>query len=158
MPSEAPVPTSMEAETLVLVVSALNALEPPPPPLPQAAPASLNEVEDAHCAQCPAVIDPVKTGRAAPASVVAPVPPFAIVKIQVMPVESVSPVTLVSTPEIGVPNAGPTRMGEVMVGEVASTTAPAPVATAQLLVHPEVVITPVKAGNVPQFTVRFDCT
>ena len=54
--------------------------------------------------------------------VVKPVPPLATGNVPVTPVDNGKPVTLVITPEAGVPKAGVTN-----VGPVANTTAPVPV-------------------------------
>ena len=55
-------------------------------------------------------------------SVVAPVPPLATGKVPVTPVVNGRPVTLVITPDVGVPRRGVTK-----VGLVANTKAPVPV-------------------------------
>ena len=57
-----------------------------------------------------------------PVSVVAPVPPFATVSVPVTPVDSGSPVALVSVTADGVP-----KLGVVRAGEDESTTEPDPV-------------------------------
>ena len=72
-----------------------------------------------------------------PVEVVTPVPPLATGRVPVTPVVSGSPVQLVSVPEVGVPNKGVTK-----VGEVASTLAPDPVE----VVTP---VPPLATGSVP---------
>ena len=47
--------------------------------------------------------------------VVAPVPPFAIGKVPVTPVDNGKPVAFVNTPDAGVPKAGAVKVGEVKV-------------------------------------------
>ena len=67
-----------------------------------------------------AVTAPVKVGDAdrtlfpVPVLVVTPVPPFATGKVPVTPVVKGRPVTLVITPEAGVPSAGVTSVGLVL--------------------------------------------
>jgi hypothetical protein len=56
--------------------------------------------------------------------VVAPVPPFATGSVPVTPLDKGKPVVLVRVPELGVPRAGVTK-----VGEVAKTRAPDPVSS-----------------------------
>ena len=63
-----------------------------------------------------------KTTATVPVLDVTPVPPFATGKVPVIPVVNGSPVRLVKTPEVGVPNKGVTK-----VGLVARTTDPVPV-------------------------------
>jgi hypothetical protein len=58
-----------------------------------------------------------------PVLVVTPVPPLETPNVPVIPVDSGRPVAFVSIPDVGVPNAGVTR-----VGLVARTTDPVPVA------------------------------
>ena len=55
------------------------------------------------------------TGIFAPAKVLAPVPPLAIGNVPVTPVVRGNPVTLVITPDAGVPNAGAVKVGLVRV-------------------------------------------
>jgi hypothetical protein len=57
-------------------------------------------------------------------AVVCPVPPLAIGRVPVTPVESGNPVQLVSVPDEGVPKAGVTN-----VGDVANTSDPVPVSS-----------------------------
>jgi len=86
---------------------------------------------------------PVNVGEAdrttfpLPVLVVTPVPPFATGRVPVTPVERGRPVTLVITPDAGVPSAGVTS-----VGELDRTTFPVPV----LLVTP---VPPFATGSVP---------
>ena len=62
-----------------------------------------------------------------PVLVVTPVPPLSTGSVPVTPVDKGRPVRLVATPDVGVPNNGVTRVGEVL-----NTTSPVPV----LLVTP----------------------
>lgn len=71
----------------------------------------------------PVVVIGDKALKAA-AAVIWPVPPLAIGKVPVTPVVKGKPVTLVITPDCGVP-----RIGVTKVGEVANTNAPEPVSS-----------------------------
>src|ERR1700733_3669105 len=76
------------------------------------------------------------------------VPPFPPGNTPVTPVVSGKPVTLVITPEAGVPSAGVTK-----VGEVASTTLPDPVdAVVHAIAVPEVAVQKSGLVNVPKLT------
>jgi len=72
-----------------------------------------------------------------PVLVVTPVPPLAAGKVPVTPVVKGRPVQLVKVPDVGVPNAGVTRVGEVL-----NTLLPEPV----LVVTP---VPPLETPNVP---------
>ena len=75
--------------------------------------------------------DVCNTTEPDPVAVVAPVPPLAIGSVPVTPVVSGSPVTFVITPDVGVPSAGVTS-----VGDVANTGEPVPVAVVEFHVDP----------------------
>jgi len=77
-----------------------------------------------------------------PVDVVVPVPPFNTANVPVTPVDNGKLVALVSTPDDGVPNAGDTNVGVVIVGLVDNTSTPVPVA----VVPP---VPPFNTGNVP---------
>jgi hypothetical protein len=97
---------------------------------------------------------PKKVATPAPNEVI-PVPPLATGRVPVTPVVRGRPVTLVITPEAGVPRAGVTSEAEVMVGEVPNTSEPEPVssvtAAARLaeLGVPKKVATPVPRPDTP---------
>ena len=57
-------------------------------------------------------------------AVVCPVPPFAIGRVPVTPLDNGRPVQFVNVPEVGVPSNGVTK-----VGEVANTKEPDPVSS-----------------------------
>lgn len=73
----------------------------------------------------------------APANVVAPVPPLAIGKVPVTPVDNGKPVAFVNVADVGVPKTGVTK-----VGLLDNTTEPVPV----LVVTP---VPPLATGSVP---------
>src|ERR1700692_3983044 len=76
------------------------------------------------------------------------VPPFATGRMPVTPVVSGKPVTLVITPDAGVPSAGVTK-----VGELASTTFPDPVdAVVHAIAVPLVAVQKSGLVNVPKLT------
>jgi len=77
-----------------------------------------------------------------PVEVVTPVPPFSTGRVPVTPVVSGRPVKFVATPDVGVPNAGDTSEGVVIVGLVDNTSMPVPVA----VVPP---VPPLRIGRVP---------
>ncbi len=89
----------------------------------------------------------------APAAIVVAADPALLVTSPVSAGNAVagSPLAFVSTSAVGVPSAGVTK-----VGDIASTVDPVPVAAAQLVVHPDDVMTPVRVGSVAHCTEIFD--
>lgn len=81
----------------------------------------------------------------APAAVVAPVPPWEIAKVPVIPVVNGNPVAFVNTPDAGVPKAGVVNVGDVNVlfvkVSVPSNVANVPVAAGKVMV-----VVPATAG------------
>jgi len=88
----------------------------------------------------------LKTTEPEPVEVTTPVPPFVTGSVPVMPVVKGKPVALVKTPEVGVPRAGVTKVGEVLrtlFPEPVDVVTPVPpLATANV---PATVTTPVVA-------------
>ena len=103
--------------------------------------------------------DVLSTTEPVPVEVVVPVPPFNTASTPVTPVDNGKPVALVRTPDDGVPKAGDTSEGVVIVGLTASTTEPVPVAVV-LPVPPltiaSVPVTPVDSGKPVRFVATPD--
>lgn len=103
--------------------------------------------------------DVLSTTEPVPVDVVVPVPPFNTANTPVTPVDNGKPVALVRTPDDGVPKAGDTSEGVVIVGLTANTTEPVPVAVV-LPVPPltiaSVPVTPVDSGKPVRFVATPD--